>query len=232
MGIYDRDYYRKPAGNAMFGSMRVWSVNTWLIAVNVAVFILQSVFGDAFTSLGWFSVDTAIYHLQIWRLITMQFLHAGVPHIAYNMIALFFMGPLVENVLGSRRYLAFYLLCGVTSALSYVLLWRMGMFGDPAEHIIDPLVGASGGIFGVLIAAAMIAPDVTVMLDFFIPMKLRTFAWILLAIAVVTVIRNGENAGGQAAHLGGAAAGFALIKNPQLLNWANYRRGPRMRYRP
>jgi hypothetical protein len=57
-------------------------------------------------------------------------------------------------------------------------------------------------------------------------------AWALLAIAAYTVLTNGNNAGGEAAHLGGAAAGFLLIKNPQILNFANYRRGPRMRYRP
>jgi membrane associated rhomboid family serine protease len=70
------------------------------------------------------------------------------------------------------------------------------------------------------------------MFDFFIPMKLRTMAWIMLGIAAYTVVTNGGNAGGEAAHLGGAAAGFALIKYPQVLNFVNYRRGPRMRYRP
>jgi membrane associated rhomboid family serine protease len=231
MGIYDRDYYRQPQQSNPFGGMRFWSVNSWLIAINVAVFVLDLILGGPLYELGYFSVNTAIYHLEIWRFITLQFLHDEnhLQHIGYNMLALFFFGPIAEQYLGSRRYLAFYLLCGIASGLSYVLLW--------ATHILisDPntrLIGASGSIFGVLIAAAFIAPDVRVLVDFFFPVKLRTQAWIMVAIAAFTVIRNGDNAGGEAAHLGGAAAGFLLIKNPQLLNFANLRRGPRMRYRP
>jgi membrane associated rhomboid family serine protease len=229
MGIYDRDYYRTPQQGNIFTGMRVWSVNTWLIAINAAVFILDALLGHPLFELGYFSVATAIYHLEIWRFITLQFLHANVQHIAYNMIALFFFGPLVEQYLGSRRYLVFYLLCGIASAVSFLLLWGAHIL---VEDPSTPLIGASGSIFGVLIAAAIIAPDVRVMLDFFIPMKLRTLAWILLAIAVVTVITNGNNAGGEAAHIGGAAAGLLLIKNVQILNFVNYRRGPRMKYRP
>ena len=233
MGIYDRDYYRQPTQSNIFSGMRIWSVNTWLIAINVAVFVLDIIMGGPGAGpvydWGYFSVDTAIYHLEIWRFITLQFLHANIQHIGYNMVALFFFGPIAEQYLGSRRYLAFYLICGIASGLSYVLLWATHiLISDPGTQ----LIGASGSIFGVLIAAAMIAPDVRVMLDFFIPMKLRTLAWVMVAIAAYTVLRNGDNAGGEAAHLGGAAAGLLLIKNPQILNFANYRRPPRMRYRP
>jgi membrane associated rhomboid family serine protease len=229
MGIYDRDYYRQPTRGPMFSSMRFWSVNSWLIAINVAVFVLDQITGGQLTLLGYFSVTKAIFGFEIWRFITLQFLHVGVQHILFNMIALFFFGPLVEQVLGARRYLAFYLLSGVASGAFYVLLWATNILVyDPHT----PLMGASGSIFGVLIAAAMIAPNVTVMLDFFIPMKLRTLAWVLLGIAVFTVVRNGPNAGGEAAHIGGAIAGYCMIQFPWLLNWTNYRRGPRMRYRP
>jgi membrane associated rhomboid family serine protease len=228
MGIYDRDYVRQPARSNAFGGMRVWSVNTWLIVINVAIFLVDGMLGHQLFALGYFSVSTAIFGLQVWRFITLQFLHANIQHIAYNMIALFFFGPIVEQALGSRKYLAFYLLSGIASGGSYVILWAAHiLIGNPDT----PLIGASGSIFGVLIGAAFIAPDVTVMLDFFIPMKLRTMAWIMLAIAAYTVVTNGGNAGGEAAHLGGAAAGFALIKNPQVLNFVDFGRGPRMRYR-
>jgi membrane associated rhomboid family serine protease len=229
MGIYDRDYYRTPPRSSMFNSMRVWSVNTWLIAINVAVFVIDIVSNHLLFEYGAFTINTAVFGLQVWRFITLQFLHANLQHIAFNMIALFFFGPIVEQVLGARRYLAFYLLSGVSSGVIYVLLWMLHLLDTSAG---TPLVGASGSIFGVLIAAAMIAPDVTVMIDFFIPMKLRTMAWLLIAVAVFTILTNGYNAGGQAAHIGGAAGGYILIKNPALLNWVNYRRGPRMRYRP
>jgi membrane associated rhomboid family serine protease len=242
MGIYDRDYVRQPASRNVFTGMRVWSINTWLIAINIAVFILDNLVtsnasdSDYFRQtihpiflFGYFSVAKAVFSLQIWRFVTFQFLHANLQHVGYNMLALFFFGPMVEQYLGSRKYLAYYLLCGIAGPIMYIIMWIL--------HILlyngaVPLVGASAGIFGVLIFAAQVAPDTTVMFDFFIPIKLRTFVWIMLAIAAYSVLApNQENAGGEAAHLGGAAAGWLLFKNQQLLNFADFRRGPRMRIR-
>ena len=244
MGIYDRDYVREPAGRSSFGGVNMWSVNTWLIAINIAVFLINSVFvqtvfdsyGDVAGRIhpidywGFFSVNTAIFHLQLWRLLTFQFLHANLNHILYNMIALFFFGPMIETYLGSKRYLVFYLLCGFAGPIMYVFLWAVGLFIHRADA---PMVGASAGIFGVLIAASQIAPNAQVLIYGIIPVRLRVLAWVLLGIAAYTVLTQGDNAGGEAAHLGGAAAGFALIKFPQVLNVANFRSSSaRMRYRP
>jgi membrane associated rhomboid family serine protease len=140
------------------------------------------------------------------------------------MMALYFFGPLVEYYLGARRYLAFYLLCGMAGGAAYLLLWAVGAHAQDPRWILivdprTPLVGASAGIFGILIAAARIAPDARVMLLFPpIPMRLRTLAWVLLGLAAYTVIFHGANAGGQAAHLGGAAVGAVLIQFPRALN--------------
>ena len=134
-------------------------------------------------------------------------------------------GPMIESYLGRRRFLAFYLLCGASGAGMYMILWQLGILrgtvipgvGDISP--IVPLVGASAGIFGVLVAAAMVAPNATIMLLFPpIPMSLKTFAWVLIGIAVFTVFTSGHNAGGEAAHLGGAAMGAALMSNPRVLN--------------
>jgi membrane associated rhomboid family serine protease len=217
MGFADRQYARQPTGGpTVFGSMQMWSVTTWLIVINVAVFVLDGVSGSLLTDWGFFSAVTAIYNLQVWRFITYQFLHAGFTHIFFNMLALYFFGPLIEGYLGSRRYLAFYLLCGIAGAVMYVILWQLGLLHYGAR---TPLVGASASIFGVLIAAARVAPDTTVMLMFPpIPIKLKVLAWIMIGIAVYTIFANGANAGGEAAHLGGAALGAFLIWRPQVLN--------------
>src|SRR5690348_16828059 len=126
MGIQDRDYTRTstrfaPAASAV-GRMRMWSVTTWLIAINVAVFVLDVVTGGLLREWGCFSADTAIGGLQVWRFITFQFLHFGTWHIFGNMLALYFFGPMIERYLGSKRYLAFYLICGVAGAVMYLLL--------------------------------------------------------------------------------------------------------------
>lgn len=214
----------------------MWSVTTWLIVINLAVYILNGLTKSPSNDyVGWldlwgyFSADTVVYRLQLWRFITFQFLHAGLEHIVFNMLSLYFFGPLIEGYLGSRRYLAFYLLCGAAGGALYLILWRMGILQEGAA---TPLVGASAGIFGVLVAGARIAPDTTVMLLFPpIPMRLRVLALILLGIAVWVVFANGANAGGQAAHLGGAALGALLIWHPEWLSfvdrlsWRRRRRG-------
>ena len=240
MGLYDRDYLRTPAGprggptGRAVNAMRLWSVSTWLIAINVAVFLIDLMLrtpeGLGLPFLwGHFSAYTALYQGQVWRFITFQFLHAGPQHIFFNMLSLYFFGGMIENYLGPRRFLAFYLLCGIAGALAYLLLWRLGIL---VNHPATPMVGASAGIFGVLMAAAQIAPNTRVMLMFPpIPMPLKVLAWIMIAIALVTILSSGRNAGGEAAHLGGAALGAVLIGFPGALNvfdfFANRRRAQR-----
>jgi membrane associated rhomboid family serine protease len=96
----------------------------------------------------------------------------------------------------------------------YLLLllmgWRIG-------NSFVPLVGASAGIFGVLIAAARIAPDSIALVMGIVPMRLRTLAYLFICYAIFTVLFRGTNAGGEAAHLGGAAVGYLLLEWPELL---------------
>lgn len=228
MGFADRQYARYDnRGRSVVGSMRMWSVTTWLIVINVAVFLLNKISAsEANEYVGWlywwgfFSAAKVIGGLQLWRFITFQFLHAGPEHLIFNMIALYFFGPIVEEYLGSRRYLAFYLLCGIAGGLMYLALLLFGVLQDGPT---TPLIGASAGIFGVLVAGARVAPDTTVMLIFPpIPLRLRVMAWVMLAIAVYIVFSSGLNAGGEAAHLGGAALGALLIWRPELLNIFNF----------
>lgn len=228
MGFQDRDYYREPRSSVGYWAVRMrgWSVTTWLIAINVAVFVIDLMTNRLLANWGYFSIDAAIHYGQVWRFVTFQFLHANLNHIFFNMLSLYFFGPMVENYLGSRRYLAFYLLCGVAGALMYIALYVAGiLITDPGS----PMVGASAGIFGILFAAVQIAPNARVMLMFPpIPMKLRTLAWVMIGIAVYTIVsaiygRGGNNAGGEAAHLGGAALGAALIRYPKVLNVFDFR---------
>lgn len=261
MGIYDRDYYRTPSRRGGFGSFSFISVTTWLIIINVAVFIidrilyqqmLTSKFGSAIHQIptqlypyygiplsgplerwGYFSVDLAVRHLQLWRFVSYQFLHANLEHIFLNMLGLFFFGPIVEAYLGSLRYLVFYLLCGCSGAFVYLALFYLGLMGGPVGAVVE-LVGASAGIYGVVVAAAVIAPNVTVMLMFPpIPLRLKYLALIMVGIAAYVAFTQGKvagsNAGGQAAHLGGAALGYLLIRYPQVLYPMSRRRKPKMR---
>ena len=167
---------------------------------------------------------------EFWRFIGFQFLHVGLMHLLFNLVPLYFFGPMVERYLGPKRYLAFYLLCGIFGALMYLLLNLGGyIVGSVFQQNIaipgllfnsthTPLVGASAGVFGILMAGAFLAPRVTVLLFFFLPMQLRTLAYALVAIAFFMVLRGGNNAGGEAGHLGGAMAGFYFIRHPHHLH--------------
>ena len=203
------------------------SVVTWLLVINIAVFFWDSIFGAstrahalAIDPYAFFSYDKSIAGLQVWRFFTFQFVHGGFFHLLFNMIGLFFFGPMMERWWGSRRFVFFYLLCGISGVVVYLVLGLVpGLLpgGFEAE-----LRGASGGIFGILAGCAVIAPRQTVMLLFPpIPMQMRTLVLIFLGIAVVKVLAGHMNAGGEAAHLGGALLGFGLVKFPPVLDWAD-----------
>jgi len=171
--------------------------------------------GPPLYAIGHFSTTKAFTHLEIWRFVTFQFLHANFDHILLNMIGLFFFGPIAERYLASRRlFLAFYLTCGIIGAFVYLLLNLSGFLGMQGW---TPLVGASAGVFGVLMAAAYLARNEMMLVFFVIPMKVRTGVYLFVAIAAINLIMRGQNAGGDAAHLGGAAAGAFFIRKPHLL---------------
>jgi len=225
MGWNDRSYYRDDRMVRFGGGFNRHSVTTWIIIINAAVFILGSMLygamrGSFLSPYVWgvFTIDTAVYRMQVWRWFTFQFLHGDLFHVAFNMLAMYFFGPMVEQYWGRVRFLAFYLGCGLVGALLFVIL---GMF--PGLLGITPqlgLIGASGGVFGVLVGAAVIAPDQRLL---FPPMKIRTLVLIYLGLSVLSVIIGARNAGGDAAHLGGMAMGFALMKQPRMLAWINFR---------
>ncbi|MEM6460252.1 MAG: rhomboid family intramembrane serine protease [Planctomycetota bacterium] len=234
MGSENRDYFRDEAkrwggggGGGFGGGGGMPPITKYLLIANLAVFVLQMVFGTArrggflspFPLLN-FNVEQAISGFQVWRLFTYQFVHADFFHILFNMIGLFFFGPLMESWWGSRRFLAFYLLCGASGAVVASLLGALpglGVFPPGAK-----LVGASGAVFGILAGCATLFPHQRVQLLFPpIPMSMRTMALVFLGIAALSVIAGSANAGGEAAHLGGALLGFVLVKNAGLLSWAD-----------
>ncbi|MBA4028051.1 MAG: hypothetical protein C0475_02730 [Planctomyces sp.] len=175
---------------------------------------------------GAFSTSRGFLALEVWRLVTFQFLHASPSHLFMNMVGLWFVGGLVETSLGSRRYAAFYLACGIFGAVAYLLLNFVGYYAlagarVPGVLINDPrtpLVGASAGIFGVLMAAAYLAPREKVLVFFVLPMRMRTAVYALAGITAANLLFGGSNQGGEAAHAGGAIAGYFFVRRTHLLS--------------
>jgi membrane associated rhomboid family serine protease len=226
MGIYDRDYTHEGYDGGGGGPrMRlkmpgITPAVKWLLIINIGVFIVESVlfglfnrktpnyfmmYGSVFpVSLGW--------SLQIWRLITYQFLHAYTRHLLGNMICLYFLGSMLEKAFGTRKFLIFYLVCGMAGGIVYPVLVGIGLLGA------GPMVGASGGIFGVMTAAALLHPKRRILLFFVLPISLAVIAILFISMSVLDFLR-GDNPGGECAHLCGALCGFLYIKfRPAMTN--------------
>ena len=215
MGIYDRDYsqdkFRRSFGNApqmRIGFPKPSTVVMRLLIINVAIFILGSLIkplGNTFFM--WFSVfpKDFITSLQIWRLVTYQFLHVGFGHIFGNMLGLYFFGTMLERHWGSRKFLKFYLMCGIVGGIAYPLLVFIGWLHPSI------LVGASGSIFGVLAAIAILFPSQRVFIYGIFPIRMVVLVLIYLGYSIFSLFNVSHNAGGEAAHLGGMIAGAIYV---------------------
>jgi membrane associated rhomboid family serine protease len=168
--------------------------------------------------------------LEVWRFVGYGLLHVNFTHLFFNMAGLLVFGPIVEAAFGRLRFFAVFLLAVVIGALTYFILNVLGLVvlgASGGEFVVPgllfnnaylPLIGASGGVYGVILAAAWLRPEEDIMLFFFFPIPIRYFALALIGIAVLALLQNGHNAGGEAAHLGGAIAGWWIAQRPHLLD--------------
>jgi len=185
-------------------------VTTALIVANVAVYLLQTLLPGlavpfALWPLGAAQMDPRVGFAP-WQLVTYAFLHGGLFHLAFNMFALYMFGSAIEQVFGGRRYLAYYTVCVVSAAIAQLVVAALtgGLY---------PTVGASGGVFGLLLAYGMYFPNNRVMLIFPpIPMRARTFVFVYAAIELVLGVTSSQSGVAHFAHLGGLAGGWLMLR--------------------
>lgn len=190
-------------------------LNKALILINVVVFGLQLLMGGAGVS----PID-ALFALwppqasrfgypdfHVWQLLTYGFLHGGWAHLFFNMFALFMFGSDIERLFGSRRYLFYYLACVVGAALMHLIVT------SAAGGMSAPVIGASGGVFGLLLAYGMAFPKRTLML-LFPPIPMPAWLFVTLYGIFELVMGVTQTASGVAhfAHLGGMVTGFVIIR--------------------
>jgi membrane associated rhomboid family serine protease len=176
-----------------------------LIIANVAVFLLENLAGGALIRL--FALWPLGSGFLPWQMVTYGFLHAGLAHLILNMFALYMFGGEIERVVGQRRYLVYYFVCVLTAAAAQLLV--IAFLGVPPY----PTVGASGGVFGLLLAFAMYFPRRTVLL-ILPPIPLP--AWLFVTLFGILELYFGVT-GTQAgvahfAHLGGMVGGYVMIR--------------------
>lgn len=180
-----------------------------LLASCVAIFLLQLVAGR------WLEVNFALWPLetspfssnfQPWQLVSYAFLHGSIAHLFFNMFALYMFGPDIERLTGSRRFFTYYIVCVISAALAQLAVQRL--FRGPSV----PTVGASGGIFGLLLAFGLAFPQRRLMLIFPpIPMPAWLFVTLYGLLELYMGVSGRDPGVAHFAHLGGMVGGFALI---------------------
>ncbi len=193
---------------------RKYSITTWLIILNIAVFILTSMLLIFFQSEKVYQYlaiqPNAFFSGIVWTLITSMFMHANLTHLFVNMVSLFFIGNFIEKLIGRKRFLWLYLVSGIIAGLFFVFLayyfgtTELGakIFGSPEIFA----VGASGAIFALGGLMAILTPRLKVYVFFIIPMQM----WIAMIFLLVVLWSASITAGlpfGNTAHLGGLLVG-------------------------
>ena len=183
-----------------------------LIGANVAAFVVTSLMPGLKGYLGLVPA-LVIHQFWVWQLVTYMFLHGGVFHILFNMLALWMFGGELERVWGSRYFLKFYFVTGIGAAVLTVLI-AMLPFGFAQQIMLSNTMGASGAIYGLLLAFAMYFPDRPILLIVF-PVPAKIAVTILGAIALFSSL--GESGGvANATHLSGLAVAYFYLKGARL----------------
>lgn len=200
------------------------TISQSILFANLAVFMLQMYAGEFFVAhlalwpLGHYPVAGAdlTVGFEPWQLLTSAFLHGGLFHLGFNMFALYLFGGDLERLLGPRYFLALYLVAVLVAAGTQLAVATAAAAGGN----VYPTVGASGGVFGLLLAFGLLFPDRTLMLLFPpIPMPARVFVLVYGAVELVNGIVGTRAGIAHFAHLGGMLGGYLV-----LISWRRKRR--------
>jgi len=189
---------------------RLLPVTRNLLIANVAVYVLQLLLGGAFDML--FALRPVGYGFMPWQLLTYGFMHdtSGLAHLAFNMLALWMFGSPLEQTWGPKRFLTYYLVCIVGAGLLQLGVgwWMVSNGGMPY-----PTVGASGGVFGLLLGYGMLFPN-NRMIIFPLPMEIRarTLVIIYAVLALLMGFTGLQPGVAHFAHLGGMVFGWLMIR--------------------
>ena len=200
----------------------------WLVIVNCAIFVLELLLPglkivstrDIELTFG-LVPGLIVLHGYVWQVVTYAFLHAGTFHLLFNMLTLWMFGSQFEMDWGRRQFLEFYFFCVVGAAITSIVIgfggalayrfWDAPLFNGMASLITVPTVGASGGIFGILLAYGMLYGNREILLWFVLPIKAKYLVAAFIFIALVGAL-GGTGGVANFAHLGGAFFGWVYLR--------------------
>jgi len=199
-----------------------------IIGINVAIFVAQYFLHAIPTYFGLTPVFVVRYRF-IWQVVTYMFVHAGPMHIIFNMLTLWMFGTELERIWGTRFFLRFYFVCGIGAGLITVLLAAVSQSALPATPTAalyeQTIVGASGAIYGLLLAYALYFPNRLIYMYFVFPIPAKLFVLIMGGLAFLSSMSDNGGGVANATHLGGLLVAYLYLKSPRLRlsPWAEVR---------
>lgn len=187
----------------MFGGGTITPAIKMLMIVNVAVFFLQAFLGYWVEVLFGLIPYLVWSNFYLWQLFTYQFLHGGLLHILFNMLALWMFGCDLERRWGSQFFLKYYFVSVIGGAILNTLFL-------PGQTV--PSIGASAGVYGVLLAYGLIYPDRIIYFYFFLPIKMKYFVLIIGLISLYSSLSATQSGIAHLAHLGGMVFGYVYLR--------------------
>jgi membrane associated rhomboid family serine protease len=201
-----------------------------IIGINVAAFLVDAFSGGALTgplrgsAMRFALRPEEVFGLQIWQPLTYMFLHGGIFHLLFNMLALWMFGTELERMWGTRFFTKFYLVSGIGAAATTIILSFMpGTFGT--QLYLSLTVGASGAVYGILLAYAVYFPHRPIYFWFLFPIPAKYFVMIIGGIALFSSMQAGGGGIAHTTHLGGLVAAYVYLKGTRmhLLSEIQYR---------
>ncbi|MEN0059293.1 MAG: rhomboid family intramembrane serine protease [Bdellovibrio sp.] len=193
----------------------------WLLIINVAVWFLFQVILEGFLRVPFTGIfglfpGRVLFDFQVWQPVTYMFLHSmQVTHILFNMLMLWFFGAELEQRWGTKFFLIYYMTSGIGAAVLYCLgVWGYALVTGSQTGLIVPVVGASGAIFGLLLAQGIIFGERIVYFFMLFPMKTRYFVALMGLVQIASMMTSSVGGGEVAylAHLGGLVSGFICLQ--------------------
>jgi membrane associated rhomboid family serine protease len=204
-----RRYPSRYVSSYSFGPGPLSTALKVLIGVNVVVFFAQ--FAPIVTLVLGLQPFLVVRRLWLWQPATYMFLHAGLFHILFNMLALWMFGTELERLWGTRYFLKFYFVTGIGAGLLTVLFSLLPF--DFAQAVYrSNVIGASGAIYGLLLAFALYFPDRPIYMYLLFPIPAKIFVLIMGAIAFYSSLSNSNGGVANATHLGGLLVGYLYLK--------------------
>ena len=179
----------------------------WLIIGNVAVFLAQNIYQPITDFLGLIP-QLVIQQQWLWQLATYMFLHGGPIHILFNMLGIWMFGVELERMWGTRQFVKYYAITGIGAGLT-VLAVSLLPFDWAAETYRSNTIGASGALYGLLVAFAFYYPDRPLLMFFLFPIPAKYFVMIVGAMAFLSAPHSRVS---ESAHLGGLVIGYLYLR--------------------